>query len=392
MCKKISFCYFDERSEEKSPSVMQALKISRYARNDNTDIFSQTRMVIILFIALLLANTIAFAKPPDWVNGQSNRFPDGLYLVGVGQANSRDRAKSDALASIAKIFRARIEQQTTDWEKYIQIESRGKTEIEQKKAMESLTDISTDKVIEGAQIIETAQDGAIYYALAVIDRLQAKASLTERITDFDEKINASIELARNTPDKLSRIKNYKRTINTFLRRDAANIDLQVISVKGNGIHPAVSLTKVAQEFDEWLAKNFSIDVKINGTNGPVVQQTIIESLLQEGFPVNDGSDTASPDLFVKGDVTLSPVKLPGKPFNYVRWCVDLAILETKGNKIVGVVQKSGREGHISAEEAEARAIRALQPVIIADVGGRIAEYFTGETKTTRSRPSSCARQ
>ncbi len=353
--------------------------------------------ISLLLLFTLLANTIAFAKPPDWVNGatsagQSTRFPEGLYLVGVGQADSRDRAKSDALASIAKIFRVRIEQQTTDWEKYIQIESRGKTEIEQKKTIESLTEVSTDKVIEGAQIIETAQDGAIYYALAVIDRLQATASLTERITDFDEKINVSIELARNAPDKLSRIKNYKRAINTFLRRDAANIDLQVISVKGNGIHPAVSLTKVAQEFDEWLANNFSIDVNVSGTNGPVVQQTIIESLLQEGFPVNAGSNTVPPDLFVKGDVTLSPVKFPGKPFNYVRWCVDLAILETKGNKIVGVVQKSGREGHISAEEAEARAIRALQPVIIADVGGRIAEYFTGETKTVRSGSSSCARK
>ena len=347
--------------------------------------------IILLLIVLLSADTLAFAKPPAWVDGRSNRYPAGLYLVGVGQANTREGAEADAQASLAKIFRARIEQQTTDWETYIQIESRGKTKIEQKKSIESITKVSTDKVVEGVQIVETAQDGSTYYAFAVLDRLQATVSLTERITNFDEKINATISLARNAPDKLSRIKNYKRAINTSLLRDAANIDLQVVNVKGNGIHSPVSITNVAQEFDEWLAKNFLIDVKVNGANGPAVEKAVIESLLREGFPVNGGeaSDGVAGDLLVKGDVTLSPVNLPGKSFKYVRWCVDLTILETKGNLIVGVVQKSGREGHLSESEAKARAMRALQPKVIADIGGRLAEYFTGEFQPILNRASSC---
>jgi len=350
--------------------------------------------LMLLFITLLLADTVAFAKPPDWVNGRSNRYPPGLYLVGVGQADSRDGAKSDAIASIAKIFRAKIEQQTADWEKYIQIESRGKTKIEQKKSIESLTKVSTDKVIEGIQIVETAQDGPVYYALAIIDRLQAVASLTERISALDQQTKEAIGLARNSADKLSRIKNYKLAIKTLVLRDASNADLQIVSVKGSGISSPVSLMNVAQEYDDWLAKNFLIDVKVGGAHGPVVETAVIQALLREGFPVNGGAmgNSDGADLLVKGDVILSPLVLPGKTFKYIRWCVDLTILETKGNKVVGVVAKSGREGHISAEEAELRAIRALQPTVIADVGGRLAEYFTGEFQPIRNQVSSCARK
>jgi len=345
-----------------------------------------------ILLSILFANTAVLATPPTWVNGQSNRYPSGLYLVGVGQSDTRDKAKADAMASIAKIFRTRIEQQTTDWEKYVQIESRGKTNIEQKKSLESITKISNDKIVEGVQIVETAQDGLLYYALAIIDRLQATVSLSERMTDLDGNIREAIDQARNAPDKLSRIKNYKRAIKLSLTRDATNIDLQIVNVKGSGINAPNSLTQVAKEFDEWLAKNFLIDVKVTGTNGPAVQKAVIESLLQEGFPVN-GEDAASssPDLLVKGDVTLAPIVLPGKSFHYVRWCVELTILETKGSQIVGVISKSGREGHLSSSEAEVRAIRVLQPKVITDIGEQLAEYFTGAFQPKLKQSSSCTR-
>ncbi len=347
--------------------------------------------LILFFITLLLANTVALAKPPDWVNSQSNRYPAGFYLVGVGQADSREGAKEDALASIAKIFRVQIEQQTSDWEKYIQIESRGKTQIEQKKSIESLTHVSTDKVIEGVVIVETAQDGAVYYALAMMDRLQATAKLSERIADLDQRVKASLALAQQSPEKLSRIKNYKYAIKTLLMRDATNTELQIVNVKGSGIPSPVSITEVVQAYDEWLAKNFLIDVEVSGAQGAVVEEAITASLLREGFPVNGDDEDVDSDLLVKGDVTLTPIELQGQSFKYVRWCVDLTILETKGNRIVGVITKSGREGHLSASEAESRAIRALQPAVITDIGERIAEYFTGEFQPVRNRSSGCGR-
>ncbi len=358
---------------------------------------------ILVFLAVLGIGMPALAKTPDWVNGQSARFPQGLYLVGVGQSDSQEGAESDALAALAKIFHAQISQQTADWQKYIQVESRGKSQVEQKQSIESLTKVSTNKVLEGAEIVERAQEGSVHYALAVIDRLQSATTLTERVASLDQKINASLDLARSAPDKLSRIKNYKLAIKMFLLRDAYNTDLQIVNVKGGGVPTLVSPTKIVQEFESWLAQNFLIDVKVGGAQGAVVQKAIIASLLKEGFPIkggpaaggefddleSGGGKTTGPDLLVRGEVILSPVNLPGQEFKYVRWCVDIEVQETKGNRIVGVVTRSGREGHLSRSEAEARATRALQSDILADVGATLAEYFTGEFQPVTDRPSSC---
>lgn len=357
--------------------------------------------IIIFLGTLLFLNTAAFAKPPTWVNGRSNRYPSGLYLVGVGQSNSDEGARADALAALAKIFHAQISQQTAEWQKYIQVESKGKSSVEQKQSIESLTKVSTDKTLEGAEIVEAAQDGAIYYALGVIDRLQATATLTERIAGIDQKINESLAVARQSTDKLEKIKNFKRAIKAFLLRDAYNTDLQVVNIKGGGIVPPVSLTSVAAEYEKWLSKNFLVEVEMSGAKGESVRKAIIDGLIREGFSVKGKasggddylSDLEGPlgtDLLVKGEVSLSPVDLPGQPFKYVRWCVDLEVLEPKYKRIVGVVAKSGREGHVSASEAEARALRALVPEVSIDIGSRLAEYLGGDYQPQERRASSCA--
>jgi hypothetical protein len=344
-------------------------------------------------IMLLFVSDLAFSKPPDWVNGRSNRFPEGLYLVGVGVSDSRKGAESEALASLAKVFRAQISQQTDELERYLQSESMGKTKIEQKKSLESLTKVSTDKVIEGAAIVETAQEESSFYALAVLDRLQSSAILTERIATLDQAAAESVHRARAASDKLSRIKNYKNAIHRLLLREIDNTDLAIINIKGSGIPAPIPSSQVVLEFNEWLVDHFLIAVKISGVSGEIVEKAIIESLIRDGFPVQgdqEQSDAKAPDLLVKGEVTLSPMEIPGQSFKTVRWCVDLTIVETKENRIVGVINRSGREGHLSEPEAKARALRILQPEVAIEVGRKLADYFTGESQMVKGPGSPCA--
>ncbi len=352
--------------------------------------------ISIVFL-LLPGNGNGWAKQPDWVMDQSEKWPQRLYLVGVGQADSREGAEAEARAAIAKIFHARIRQETEQWQKYLEVESRGKTQVEQKQAIESVTAVSTEKVLEGVEIVERAQDGPLYYALAVMDRLQSTTRLTEQITALNRTIDNMLHLARTSPDKLTRITNFKKGIKTLLLRDAYNADLMIVNVKGEGVPSAVSPLDAVQEFETWLSKNFLIDVEIAGPHHEVVKEVIIEALLRDRFPVKGEekgreNPASKPDLLIKGEVALSPSHLPNQPFVYVRWCVDLTVLETAGNRIVGVVTKSGREGHLSEAEATARAIRSLQPQISSGMVASLSEYFTGEFKSVENRPSACAKK
>ncbi len=354
------------------------------------------KAVILTTLIALFINSAPLAAPPDWAKGRSKRYPEGLYLVGVGSGDSRERAEGDALASLAKIFQAEVSQKTTEWEKYLQTESRGKSHVEQKNSIEQITKVSTDKVLEGAEIVERGEEGGRFYALAVIDRLQATASLTGRIQELDEKIRQTLDRARSSSDKLERIKNYRRALQTYLLRDAYQSDLRIVNIKGEGIAPPASAAAVLSEYETWMAKHFLVNVQIVGPQGDQVKKGIIDSLVREGFVVTVGGDgsgemeEASVDLLIQGEVHLSQMNLPGQPFQYVRWCLDLELLEMGLNRIVGVVVRSGREGHLSRAEAEARALRLLVPEASSDVGQKLAEYLSGEFQPQEKRASSCA--
>ncbi len=349
--------------------------------------------VVLTAVIVLALNSTLLAAPPDWTKGRSARYPEGLYLVGVGSGASRERAEELALASLAKIFQAEVSQKTTEWEKYLQTESRGKSHVEQKKAIEQITKVSTDKVLEGAEIVERGEEEGIFYALAVIDRLQSTASLTGRIKELDEKIRQALDRARFSGNKLERIKHYRRALEAYPLRDAYQSDLRIVNIKGEGIAPPISADAVLSEYKTWLAKHFLVNVQITGPQGDQVEKGIIDSLAREGFVVVAGEggnmEALSVDLLIQGDVRLSQMELPGQPFQYVRWCFDLELLEKESNRIVGIVVRSGREGHLSLEEAEARALRLLVPEASSDISGKLAEYLGGEFQPQEKRASSC---
>jgi len=333
-------------------------------------------------------------------------------LTGVGEADSRSGAEAEALAALARIFQVRIETQTAQWQKYLQVESNGRSRIEQNQSIALLTKASTDRVIEGAEIVEVAQQKSRYYALAVIDRSQAKNRLTEQIQQLDADVAQAVDLARAGSVKLIRIRNYKNAIKMLMLREALNTDLTIVNPVGEGVPPRISTGDAVQEFVAWLDKDFLIHVQMTGRESVVIQKAVIDALIENHLPhpfplpVGEGgrrpgegrgegmgegrSEKVPPDLIVTGEVAFTPIRL-SQPFQYVRWCVDLVVHETEQDRIIGVAALSGREGHLSNTEAEARAMQSLLPKVTEAIGGIIARYFSDEFKLITDRPLSCVK-
>ena len=72
--------------------------------------------------------------------------------------------------------------------------------------------------------------------------------------------------------------------------------------------------------------------------------------------------------------------LPDPLFVYVRWCSDLLVLENKPQRIIGVVSRSGREGHVTQKEALARASKAMQAAVTSDVANALSSYIYGDVE------------
>ncbi|HQF54819.1 MAG TPA: LPP20 family lipoprotein [Fibrobacteria bacterium] len=119
-------------------------------------------------MALLAAATV-WAAPPEWaISGKSASHPAGLYVVGAGSSEeSIDLARQAAMADVVRQVKARVKSTSEDERWEASSSSAGNSRGE---SSWSGAKVQASEEITGIQIAETAQDGKIWYALAVLDR------------------------------------------------------------------------------------------------------------------------------------------------------------------------------------------------------------------------------
>ena len=320
---------------------------------------------------------------PDWVDGSSAQYPSARYLTGVGQADSRTAAVDQAYAAVARIFRAEVEAQAKDWESYLVIEQRGSSNTERRLTLDQVTKVTTDKMLENVMIADVWHDlrRGLYYAIAVMNRAQAEASLMERLLLLDRAIEADVAESRHTTDKLVRVRNLRRAAKTLVLREGYNADLRVIRSSGQGTSAVYRVDELTAELEHFLATNLIMTVRVTGDHVEPVRRALTEGLLREGLRVvlePEDDLTAMPELLVRGMVRVFPVEVKDPQFTYVRWCSDFDVVDTAGGQVVGAVARGGREGHLTEREATAKVLRVMHRELSVDVAAAIAAHLFGE--------------
>ncbi|NJL16936.1 MAG: hypothetical protein HC938_06780 [Nitrospira sp.] len=272
--------------------------------------------------------TWGFGKgKPTWVDGQTSEYPPTHYLTGVGQADNRSGAEDQAYAAVARIFKAEVASQVKDWESYVVVENHGIANAKRRLTIDSVTQVSTDKVLENVRIMDNWYDSdhKLHHALAVMNRSQADASLTDKVLALDGAIAADITEARQTTDKLVKVRALLQAGRNVVLREAYNTDLRVIRVSGQGTPSAYRANELFSELEQFLATNLVLAVQVSGDQVELAQRALVEGLLREGLHVTtkpNGTDAGSPELLVRGTVRLFPIDVGDPQFKYVRWCSD----------------------------------------------------------------------
>ena len=256
--------------------------------------------------------------------------------------------------------------------------------------------MTTDKVLENVQVLDTwfDQKKRQYYALAGMNRPQAETAMVERLNELDRTIHAEVNEARQTQDKLARVRNLKRAAKNLILREAYNTDLRVIRPSGQGIPAAYRVAELTTELEQFLTGNLRMAVEISGDQAEPVDRALIEGLSREGFSMvgRDGG-TGAAELLIKGTVRLWPLDVKDPQFRYVRWCTDAVIHELPAQRMIGAVSKGGKEGHLTEREATAKAVRVMQQEFSSDLAHLIAGYIYGDAElpTSSGTPPGCPR-
>ena len=336
---------------------------------------------------------------PGWVDGRSTDYPSTQYLTGVGQADNRSNAEDQAYAAVARIFKAEVAAQAKDWESYLVVENRGVSNAERRLTIDSVTKVSTDKVLENVRIGDVWYDSdrRLYYALGVMNRTQAEASLMEKVVTLDRAINADVAESRQGTDKLAKVRALRRAGRNLVLREVYNTDLRVIRPSGQGIPSSYQVNELSGELEQFLATNLVLAVQVSGDHAEPVGRALAEGLIREGLHVTtqtEGEEAGSPELIVRGTVRLFPIEVRDPHFKYVRWCSDFEVVEPGTRRVVGATAYGGREGHLTEREATAKTLRVMQHELSSDVAKAIAAHIFGEVALpeTAMMPASCPRE
>ena len=327
------------------------------------------------------------AGQPDWVDGRSSEYPDEQYLIGVGHAGARQTAEERAYAAVARIFEAKIEQFSKDFESYVQRSNADDGRPQQQLSLEQLTTVATKKAVENVRLAETwfnPADG-LTYVLAVLNRQQAAAALRQRISSLDLEIDESLRTAQEANSRLQVVRGLHRALTRLLWREAYNADLRVVSLHGRGMPTQQSIEEVRGALEDYMARHFKVAVEVQGDAPQEVRAYLMEGLTREGFHVLSAvggepqvvSRSNRANIVARVQVRLHEADLQNPPWKHVRWQANFSLYDVQAGQTFGSLNRGGREGHLSLAEARHRALRALQKEVLHDLSARLVTFVYG---------------
>ena len=198
-----------------------------------------------------------------------------------------------------------------------------------------------------------------------------------------------MQQGRTHPQKIQRIRGYKQALAHLSDRETLSADLRVIRNTGESQPPPYRIPDIQREFQDFVANELIIVIAIEGENKGEMGRAILEGLKEEGLRGDTVSSLieekrGNEDLAIVGQGKLWTVDLPDPLFTYVRWCGDIDIYEQPSRRLIGVISETGREGHITEQEARARANGAMQHVLSREVA-RLLTQSIFEEKDNESK-------
>lgn len=181
-------------------------------------------------------------KIPEWVfsPSRSEKFNCiKTYLCAVGEGSSLSAAQAQARAELAKIFRVEVDvrlKQTLSSSQGDLQQSDSQTIRESfLRELEELT----HEVLEGVEVAKGHRDGGDYYALAILDKAQARRRFLSQVETKDQELIRLVSLGGRNALFEAR--------NLWLEREQIHLRTQVLSLYRD---PPVALVDIDNKIDQ----------------------------------------------------------------------------------------------------------------------------------------------
>ena len=245
---------------------------------------------------IFISSAVIAREKPGWIESEPGRYPNNLYISATGSASDFELAKDRALANLSKVFEVRIDEaSTTKTEIYVSLHNM-KEAVAKKNRLSQRIRVSTDKIIQGAQIAESWRDDelALYHSLAVLDRKQARNNIKDEINRLDEETSIELVNVDLNDDALHAIKALDRAISLQQNRLSLHNVLKIINLHGRGYPGEWQLSDLQNQLEDKL-RSLKITAAVDNVvdselTSPELNKILKTSMAKSGLSAVDEGD------------------------------------------------------------------------------------------------------
>lgn len=332
--------------------------------------------VFLIIAALILSNcagkvnTLSSTIPPSTLDvSDISEYPASKYLTATGIGQSESEARRQAKAELSNIFESKVSSDIRKRVKSVIGETGNETVT--RDAEQNIRVVSAIQ-LKGVQIGKTwyNQEQKVYYALAILDRHQARENWQSELDDIDGKIEAALTSLDSLKSSFSKLQSLRNTHRQWIEREAIASRLRVLGFHDFSMKD-YDVKTIFHKIQQ-IRANMLILIDIQGGEyAELIQKVISEKLSKEGFALSDMGKRAN--IFINGSVKIEPVKLNNPELKYARVTVSMAIIDSEIDITVGELTENKRAAHLNYTEAAHQAVKKVSN----SIAQKLVEYFDG---------------
>jgi hypothetical protein len=332
------------------------------------------KIVRVFALIALVVPLWAAPKKPDWITGPDPKYPDTKYMTGVGIGADLDGARSNARAEIARTFRARVQQTLTDQQTESSTSSgkkRGPAQGTQKSQMD--TTLSTDTLLEGVAVAETFYDAKAkkHYALAVLDKIALRRTLTGQIVEKEQTISVERNRANESQNPLERARALSAAVAAARERDELSARRRIVDPSGMVDMPTGSTSELETALNKTLS-DIPVTVTAEGPDGSKVRDVVTAQITGLGLKVSEGTKSG---LAVKAKLDVSPFDRGVPEWTFFQWNGTVELVDVTTGQVVSSATPDGVEGHLTTNTARSKTISAGDSALGQEAARLVNDYL-----------------
>ena len=334
------------------------------------------KTILFSVILILILSCAANAKKrkssnPTWLKNPKAAYPEQMYLTAIGEGDSRSDAENMAAGNLARIFESNIKTEETVNQRYMELTKNKKTDIEEQ------TDVIKNVNIKSQQTLFNIQYGESYtddvgrvHTVAYLNRLKTAEIYENKINKNADRIEYFIGIADKSADPILKYA-------AMSAASAVSSINELLLAQLTIIFPsAIDMLEIDYNHDKIVkdtktaAANISCKIEIENDEEKKITIMLEELINDLGFVLSKENV-----LKIDGNILLEKTDLK-RDLEFIRYELQINVTDNKDSVIVSMSEK-GREGHVSATEAKARAIRTLSKKINKQLKKKLIAYFDG---------------